>query len=230
MSPTSNVGVFDIKNSAQMTLSPEEVGYWYFRLNGFLTIPNFVLHPDEAGNQRTDIDVLGVRFPYRAELLRDPMPDATLFTAINDMPLLVAVEIKRGRCEINRTLLDPDEKNVHRLLRAIGLFPTTAINDIADDIYKNGGYRSNSYHFTLCCLGDTINERIQGQYSLAMQIVWTDILDFIYNRFGEYRSRKHDHPQWDDAGKILWNVSAQSENTDRFAEFIKKLWDISETI
>jgi hypothetical protein len=47
-------------------LSSERVASWFFRLNGCLTIDNFILHPDfinPSGRQRTDADVLGVRFP-----------------------------------------------------------------------------------------------------------------------------------------------------------------------
>lgn len=33
-------------------LMPEEVAYWYFRLNGFLQIENFVVHPTGGGGQR----------------------------------------------------------------------------------------------------------------------------------------------------------------------------------
>src|SRR2546426_644182 len=39
-----------------------------FRLNGFLTIRNFVIHPERGNDQRTDVDILGVRFPHRSEL------------------------------------------------------------------------------------------------------------------------------------------------------------------
>ena len=34
-------------------LNPEKVAYWYFRLNGFLQIENFVIHPSQSGAQRT---------------------------------------------------------------------------------------------------------------------------------------------------------------------------------
>ncbi len=44
----------------------EQLGYWYLRLNGFLTIPNFVVHPDVGHNQETDVDILGVRFPLQS--------------------------------------------------------------------------------------------------------------------------------------------------------------------
>src|SRR5437764_11426823 len=56
-------------------LDPEKVAYWYFRLNGFLQIENFVVHPERRGGQRTDADLLAVRFPYRAERLFDNPSD-----------------------------------------------------------------------------------------------------------------------------------------------------------
>ena len=56
-------------------LDPEKVAYWYFRLNGFLQIENFVVHPERGGSQRTDADILGVRFPFRAERLFDDPHD-----------------------------------------------------------------------------------------------------------------------------------------------------------
>lgn len=56
-------------------LNPEKVAYWYFRLNGFLQIENFVVHPERRGGQRTDADLLAVRFPHRAERLFDDPND-----------------------------------------------------------------------------------------------------------------------------------------------------------
>lgn len=52
-------------------LAPERVAYWYFRLNGFFQMENVVVHPARCGSQRTDADLLAVRFPYRAERLFD---------------------------------------------------------------------------------------------------------------------------------------------------------------
>jgi hypothetical protein len=48
-------------------LEPEKVAYWYFRLNGFFQIENIVAHPARQGSQRTDADLLAVRFPFRVE-------------------------------------------------------------------------------------------------------------------------------------------------------------------
>ena len=45
----------------QEPLDPEKVAYWYLRLNGFLQIENFVVHPSGRGGQRADADLLAVR-------------------------------------------------------------------------------------------------------------------------------------------------------------------------
>jgi len=41
----------------------EEISYWYFRLNGFFPIVNFVVHRTEEIKYSTDVDLLAVRFP-----------------------------------------------------------------------------------------------------------------------------------------------------------------------
>jgi hypothetical protein len=47
------------RRTAPDRLHPEKVAYWYFRLNGFFQIENFVVHPRGRGSQRTDADLLG---------------------------------------------------------------------------------------------------------------------------------------------------------------------------
>src|SRR2546421_2682459 len=69
----------DRPDSETVEIKSEQLAYWYLRLNGFLSIPNFVVHPDEGRRQRTDVDLLAVRFPYRSENLRRPMRDDSLF-------------------------------------------------------------------------------------------------------------------------------------------------------
>ena len=39
-------------------VTPEALAYWYFRLNGFLTTANFVIHDEGGAGQRTDADIL----------------------------------------------------------------------------------------------------------------------------------------------------------------------------
>jgi hypothetical protein len=212
-----------------MTISAEEVGYWYFRLNGFLTITNFVLHPDEGGTEKSDIDVIGVRFPYRAELLDDPMKDDRTFTDITDKPFVAIVEIKSGgKCRINYNLSDPGKLNIERSLQAIGTFPLENVKEVTDKIHETGGYVSERYHIAFCCLGDSWNDRLAAKYPAIKQILWSDIFLFMYNRFKEYEGPKANHPQWDHAGKILWNAFKESGTKREFDDLVRKLWKISE--
>jgi len=46
-----------IPQPKQRLLNPEDVAYWFFRINGCSTITNFVVHPDQRGSQRTDVDL-----------------------------------------------------------------------------------------------------------------------------------------------------------------------------
>jgi len=82
-------------------ISAQDTAYWYFRLNRFLTIPNFVVHPDVGNRQETDVDVLGVRFPYRGENLRRPMRDDDLFRRHRHSSYVAIAEVKSGCCSLN---------------------------------------------------------------------------------------------------------------------------------
>jgi len=64
----------------------EDVASWYFRLNGFLTIPGFVVHPDQRRRfPRTEADLLGVRFPFSREWISTrQMEDDPLLTRVDD--------------------------------------------------------------------------------------------------------------------------------------------------
>ena len=159
------------------------------------------------------------------------MIDDVYFSSITDKPLVIIAEIKSGRCEINNSILQPDKKNIQRLLRAIGVFPLEIVDDVANEIYRTGGYNSEFYRIAICCLGDYSNDRIATDLPKAKQIFWDEsILPFIYNRFSEYRSRKGDHDQWEITGKILWNASVESRTVGEYIALIKNLWKISNNI
>ena len=113
-------------------LNPEKVAYWYLRLNGFLQIEDFYVHPPGRHGARTDADLLAVRFPHRAERLFDN-PDDTMQDDFAGLALsgdqidVVIAEVKAGRCALNGPWTNPDRQNVHRVLAAIGCIPRDRI-------------------------------------------------------------------------------------------------------
>ena len=117
-------------------LLPEKVAYWYFRLNGFLQIENFVVHPGRRGSQRRDADLLGVRFPHRAEFLldhQDPMRDDEGTLRLSSVLIDVAiVEVKGNQpCALNGPWTAKEHQNVNRVLAAIGCLPHDLIDEAA---------------------------------------------------------------------------------------------------
>ena len=119
---------------ATSRLDPEKIAYWYFRLNGFFQIENFVVHPERRGGQRTDADLLAARFPHRAErLFDDPndfMADDEQRLALSrDCTDVVIAEVKTNQpCSLNGPWTRQDRQNVHRVLAAIGCLPPHQLN------------------------------------------------------------------------------------------------------
>lgn len=205
----------------QILIEPEKLAYWYFRLNGFLTIVNFVVHPDRGHKQETDVDILGARFPYRAELLENPMEDKEIFSAIKNKPYIVIAEVKTGTCKLNGPWIKQKRKNMHRVLSAVGVFPKEFLEEIAARIYEEGVFENEFAYLTLFCIGSQINRNLNRRYSKVPQVTWTDILEFIYNRFNKYRIQKAAHPQWDRTGHKLWKCALGSKNKEDFIKNIK---------
>jgi len=97
-------------------MNAESIAYWFFRLNGCLTIVNFVIHPDIKGPQRTDIDILLVRFPYRREL---DMKDHEIFEQERKRIFVGIAEVKSSICNLNGPWINENQKNIHRAIKQI---------------------------------------------------------------------------------------------------------------
>ena len=208
----------------EIKIKSEKLAYWYFRLNGFLTIPNFVVHPDYGREQRTDVDILGVRFPYRSELLENPMIDDEVFTQITDKPYIVIAEVKSRTCNLNGPWTRKEAKNMHRVLRAIGAFTRDIIDEAARKLYEEGVYENGLYYLSLFCVGSGINRELQARkYKNVPQKTWDGILKFIHNRFENYKEQKSAHGQWDPVGRQLWNSFRKYKDENDFIVKIKPL-------
>lgn len=197
----------------------QKVAYWYFRLNGFLTMENFILHPDRKGPARTDADLYGVRFPHRNEL---DMPDDTPFEKETNKPLFVLVEITCGECKLNGPWTDKDRKNVEYVLEAIGAFPQGVQKRIANAVYEQSFYDDEVREVRLVAVGRNRNEELQRTRPQLVQLFLDDMLRFIYGRFDSYERAKKDHSQWDQCGHNLWDEFRKHGDPKSFASFISR--------
>lgn len=198
----------------------ERLAYWYFRLNGCLLLENFVVHPDDRGGQRTDADLLGVRFPHRAELWPDPMPDHGIFAELMAKPLAFIAEVKLDECELNGPWTNSAEENIHRVLRAIGVVDEPEIGTMAQSLYRGQRFDGRAVDVRLIAIGDRVNEAYVRRRPGLVQITWEEILRFIHCRFRCYRQQKANHPQWDRIGQTMWALATQHK-VEEFVDAVR---------
>lgn len=189
-------------------MEPEKVAYWYFRLNGFLQLENFIIHPPSAGGQRTDADILGVRFPNRAERFVDDPNDimaddvATLRLTETKIDVVIA-EVKTGLARLNGPWTDVQKQNIDRVVAAIGCVSAKKINRTATALYQTGLYDQGNLRVRLVAVGGARNPEIAARYPEVAQVVWPEVLNFIWGRFRKYAQQKADVQQWDVVGREL---------------------------
>jgi hypothetical protein len=205
------------------SISAERLALWFFRLNGVLTIPNFVVHDETQQRQRTDVDILGVRFPYRTELYPTPLTDHISLTAAPLTPWLVIGEVKTRTCNLNGPWTDREGGNMQRVLSATGVFPTSSIEQISDALYTSGCGEHGDWYFTLFCLGSRKNDDLARRFPRVPQVTWDEVLTFVYDRFDTFWPYKTRHNQWDDEGRYLWDLvtACRGKGAQRFRDAIK---------
>ncbi len=202
-----------------------KIACWYFRLNGFLGVENFVLHPvNRNQSQKTDADFYGVRFQHRSEL---SMEDDAPFRDGQKSQIFVIAEITRGTCKLNGPWTNPDQQNIQYVLSAIGAFPPEENDAIAKSLYTHCTYPEPTVTreplFQLVAVGRTASEDLRKKFPSLLQLELAAILSFIYRRFAKYRDLKADHSQWDQFGHVLWKEAEKQRETAFVEEMLMRM-------
>lgn len=225
----------------------EQVAAWYFRLNGFLSIPGFIVHIDSPDAEvrddsslrhaRTEADFIGVRFPHSCEIVnsRTLQDDALVIRIGGDVkvpkPLFVLVEVKAGECKMNGPWSNPMRKNMERVIRRLGFAAQEQqVEGIAQAMYSDARWESQSHILQYICVGMKKDRALSAKYRHLVQIDWSDIGNFLLERFGSFPEKLpsgHVHEQWPDFGRKYgeWFVCqgssvAASDSTKAVKRFI----------
>ena len=203
-------------------LNAERVAYWYFRLNGFLQIENFVVHPRSRGGQRTDADLLAVRFPYRAERLIDNPDDIMAddergLALSSDLIDVAIVEVKTNDpCTLNGPWTAPERQNVNRVVAAIGCVPRGLIDVVATAIYQHGVFEQGALRIRLIAVGRVGSPDLAERFPQVVQVTWRHVFDFMWERFHKYRRQKTQVQQWDAQGQLLKRLADANREKETF--------------
>lgn len=200
----------------------EDLVNWYLRLNGLLTIPNFILHPDRSGSQRTDADVIGIRFPFRREFENSDCDDPRLEYSLIK-PSLFIVEVKTKEIDFNEAWQNPNKANINKVLTDFGLFESDKqVVLAADALYETGRYQGEQYYCSLLFIGNVDVDKIPERYSSVPKILWKDIIEFIHVRFRRFVRIKANHDQWDEFGKKLYDFAVAHHSLSEFEAKIRE--------
>jgi hypothetical protein len=102
---------------------------------------------------------------------------------------------------------DPDRRNVHRVLAAIGCLPRPSIPEAAECIYEDGVAVFGRTRTRLIAVGRNESAELRERYPEVLQLTWDAVIGFVWDRFRAYRDQKRHVEQWDDAGKLLKQLS-----------------------
>ena len=200
----------------------EELVNWYLRLNGFLTIPNFILHPSRPGPQRTDADILGVRFPFRREFENSDCDDRKLGYSSTE-PSLFIVEVKTSEIDLNEPWQNPEKANINKVLNDLGFFESDEQTaSVAEALYNAGQHEGERHYCSLLFIGNVDTNRIPEQYSSVPKILWKDIIEFIHGRFRRFVRIKANHDQWDEFGKKIYEFTEAHESLPEFEAKVRE--------
>lgn len=188
----------------------EQVASWYFRLNGFLSIPGFVVHPDVVRpTPRTEADLIAVRFPHSREVI-DGRPmnddDRLVKMANNRQVLFLLVEVKLSLCKINGPWSDSKQGNMQRVIRRLGFADDAKVETIAAAMYDNLRWEGDGTVLQYVAVGKRRNDGKGRQYPELSQVTWEHIASFLFERFEQFPEKlpsggRMIHEQWPDFGK-----------------------------
>ena len=206
--------------------SLDSAAEWFLRLNGFLTMLNFVVHPVEQTEgtvQRTDADVLGVRFPYRQEVVGgDPLIDHPAFQGLPRAVFVIA-EVKAGRCRLNGPWTRPEDENVGNVLRSLGCVAPESLKVVSDSLYQNGRFESTELEARLVCFGVCLSTDLPTG---ALQFIWDEVFGFVYDRHQTFWRVKRQNQQWPPIGRFLWD-SCRNQQRDVYVREMRKAFGVA---
>lgn len=176
----------------------ESLAYWYFRLNGFLLLSNFVLHrPDAPRRHNADSDLLAVRFPNVFERIGGQPDDwdNDRFTGWGldhfHRTVCVIAEIKTGqygKASINRAF---HPQRVLYALRRLGVVPLKQCESVCRALCNQRVVHHQDISFAKVLIASSA--RMTGSSDNVtphIHLELAEALGFIRARMNRYRSAK----------------------------------------
>lgn len=194
---------------------------WYLRLNGYFTVPNFVLHAgDDATRisgdvvgQHGEVDTLAVRLPFSREesRIRFPTDERLLQGADGKLDVIVA-EVKSGADVPNETWRNPEKvRNIQYLLKFIGCYESNRqIEETAMKLQREFVVNESTQRLRYVVFSHEVNRDWKSRG--VDYITFEECIQFIVGDRGPswYEAgiaHKSQHSQWDNLINSIFSVA-----------------------
>lgn len=112
----------------------EQLVKLFLRLNGYLT-SGLIIHSNEKGNNKTELDVIAVRFPYHKQIDRQVNCSKYLEIPISSIDIIIG-EVKGRKAQANfNAALHSDKEAIKKLVNWLGMFSKEQISKVESDLY-----------------------------------------------------------------------------------------------
>lgn len=167
----------------------ETLAFWYFRLNGFFPLRDFVLHRGEGLARTSDCDLLALRFPHVYEEIGGQAGDwdeARFREWGIDLarPIVVIAQVKTGRertCGAAFT-----EERLTMALRRVGLWDTPAVHEIVQSLDGSPLHSHGGIQVVKVLVADNPREQPKRYRTLPLRAA----LGFLRDRVAHHRGAK----------------------------------------
>jgi hypothetical protein len=185
----------------------ETMAYWYFRLNGFFPLKNFVIHRTENIKYPSDCDVLAIRPPHVYEPIGGNQHDwDQRITASIDFSKTIGIvcEVKTGH--YTSDTLFPTQSMEYCIGR-LGLFPRDSVGRVSSDL---NGCAYKVFPNNTAIAKVLISNRNQRERNDFIQISLDEIEMFLKARIEHYPKEKF-------GDRMMFNSDLIQSIIDRYA-------------
>ncbi len=204
----------------------------YLRLNGYFTVPNFIVHaPDRTVNEfvgnYTETDIIGIRMPHSKEIAGE-------LIIVNHSPLIdnidgkidvVIAEAKSGNKNTPNTVwIGPKKEEIaNYIIRFIGIHKEDEILTIGQVLSTSFQYEDDRCRIRYIICANEENPHYQKMG--VTYITFDNMIEFIVDIRGKCWIKKDlgiasIHHQWDDLLIDLFSIANKHDKTsqERIAE------------
>ena len=94
---------------------------------------------------------------------------------------------------------------------------------MAAELITSGRHEAGGIYTSLLFIGETFGPALPVN---APKRTWANIIEFIHDRFNEFRRIKADHEQWDSLGHQLWRHFETAGKKDAFVRAVRSACEL----